>query len=172
MGAVKGTIVNFVVRSVKKMVPKYNIPNTVNFMEALKQGKKFSLPQHAGEPDEVILLQYTGGTTGVSKGAMLTNRNLVANMLQVRAWMMPYLEDGKETALCPLPLYHIFAFTVNCLALMSIGTKSILITNARDLPSVIKAWKAETCLFADGSEYPVQTPYSTTKTLPALISVP
>jgi len=143
LGAIKGTIVNFVVRSVKKMVPKYNIPNTVNFLEALKQGKKFSLPVHAGEPDEVILLQYTGGTTGVSKGAMLTNRNLVANMLQVRAWMMPYLEDGKEIALCPLPLYHIFAFTVNCLALMSIGTKTILITNARDLPSVIKAWKAE-----------------------------
>ncbi|NRB64790.1 MAG: AMP-binding protein, partial [Saprospiraceae bacterium] len=89
--------------------------------------------------DEVILLQYTGGTTGVSKGAMLTNRNLVSNMLQIKATMTPFLEDGKEIALCPLPLYHIFAFTVNCLAMMEIGALSVLVTNARDLPSVVKA---------------------------------
>ncbi|MCB0653133.1 MAG: AMP-binding protein [Saprospiraceae bacterium] len=142
LGTIKGALVNFAVRSIKKMVPSYNIANTVSFMEAIKQGKKFTLPAYDGGQDDVILLQYTGGTTGVSKGAMLTNRNMVANMLQVRAWMMPYLVDGEEIALCPLPLYHIFAFTVNCLALLSIGTKTILVTNARDLPSVIKTWKS------------------------------
>ena len=137
----KKQIVNFVVRKIKKMVPAYNIPNTVSFSEALKSGKRFSLEDHKGNPDDVILLQYTGGTTGVSKGAMLTNRNLVANMQQIRSWMTPFLKDGEEIALCPLPLYHIFAFAVNCLALMSYGVTAVLVTNARDLPSVIKAMK-------------------------------
>ncbi|MCO6477887.1 MAG: AMP-binding protein [Phaeodactylibacter sp.] len=141
LGFPKKQIVNFVVRSIRKMVPKYDIPNTVPFTEAVKQGKRFSLKEYKGSADDVILLQYTGGTTGVSKGAMLTNRNLVANMLQIRAWMMPFLKEGEEVALCPLPLYHIFAFTVNCLALMSIGTLAVLVTNARDLGSVIKAMK-------------------------------
>jgi long-chain acyl-CoA synthetase len=142
LGFPKKLIVNFVVRKIKGMVPKYHIPNTVTFSEALRQGKKFSLEDHKGDPDDVILLQYTGGTTGVSKGAMLTNRNLVANMQQIRAWMTPFLEEGKETALCPLPLYHIFAFSVNCLALMSYGVKAVLVTNARDLNSVIDAMKS------------------------------
>ncbi|MCB0551634.1 MAG: AMP-binding protein [Phaeodactylibacter sp.] len=141
LGFPKKQIVNFVVRSVRKMVPSYSIPNTVSFTEAVKQGKRFSLKEYKRSADDVILLQYTGGTTGVSKGAMLTNRNLVANMLQIRAWMMPFLKEGEEIALCPLPLYHIFAFTVNCLALMSIGTLAVLVTNARDLNSVIKAMK-------------------------------
>ena len=123
------------------MVPKYNIPNTTTFTEALKQGKRFTIKAFQGRADDVVLLQYTGGTTGVSKGAMLTNRNLVANMLQIRAWMMPFLKEAEEIALCPLPLYHIFAFTVNCLALMSFGTRSVLVTNARDLNSVIQAMK-------------------------------
>lgn len=142
LGFPKRPIVNFVVRRVRKMVPKYDIPNTVKFLDALKQGKRFQLNQHKGASDDVILLQYTGGTTGVSKGAMLTNQNLVANMLQIRAVMSPFLEEGKEIALCPLPLYHIFAFTVNCLAMMEIGALSVLVTNARDLPSVIKALKS------------------------------
>ena len=142
LGFPKKYIVNFVVRNIRKMVPKYNIPNTVSFSDAMKQGKRFKLQQHKGSADEVILLQYTGGTTGVSKGAMLTNRNLVANMLQIRAVMSPFLEEGKEIALCPLPLYHIFAFTVNCLAMMEIGALSVLVTNARDLPSVVKAMKS------------------------------
>ena len=137
----KRTIVNFVVRRVKRMVPKYHIPNAVNFREALQQGRKFSLPEVKRSPDDVILLQYTGGTTGVSKGAMLTNRNLIANMLQIRAVMEPVLEQGKEVILCPLPLYHIFAFTVNCLALFSFGALNVLIVNARDLKSVMKEFK-------------------------------
>ncbi len=136
----KGLIVNFVVRKVKKMVPKYVLPNTVNFKEALSQGAKFQLPEFEGCAEDVISLQYTGGTTGVAKGAMLTNRNLVANMAQIRAIVRPFIQDG-EVALSPLPLYHIFAFSVNCLALLSMGAHNVLITNPRDLKTVIKAFK-------------------------------
>lgn len=142
LGFPKATIVNFVVRNLKRMVPKYEIPNAVNFSEALKQGKKFKLTEHPTSSEDVVALQYTGGTTGVSKGAMLTNRNLVSNMLQVRAYISPFLEEGKEIALCPLPLYHIFAFTVNCLVMMEQGSHSILITNPRDLSTVVGAFKS------------------------------
>lgn len=140
----KGKIVNFVVRHIKKMVPKFSIPNTVSFLDALKQGKKFTLEPFQGNPDDTIALQYTGGTTGVSKGTMLTNRNLLANMMQIRAWLMPVLQGQGDTpvrCLCALPLYHIFSFTVNCLAFMSIGACNILIVNARDLPALIKEWR-------------------------------
>ncbi len=136
----KGLIVNFVVRKIKKMVPKFTLPNTVGFKEALSQGAKFELPEFEGCADDVISLQYTGGTTGVAKGAMLTNRNLVANMAQIRAIVRPFIQDG-EVALSPLPLYHIFAFSVNCLALLSMGAHNVLITNPRDLKTVIKAFK-------------------------------
>lgn len=139
----KGSIVNFVVRHIKRLVPKYSIPNVVTFKEALKYGKKFTIPAFESNPEDVVSLQYTGGTTGVAKGAMLTNKNLVANMLQIRSVMMPELNEANENSLCPLPMYHIFAFTVHCLALFSYGIKSILITNARDIPSIIKEWKKQ-----------------------------
>lgn len=138
LGGLKGMITNFVVRKIKKMVPAHNLPNTVSFKEALSQGSKFKIKPFESKPEDVVLHQYTGGTTGVSKGAMLTNRNLIANMLQIRTWIGATLENGKEIALSPLPMYHIFAFAVNCLATMSLGAKSVLITNARDLKSVIK----------------------------------
>ena len=144
MLGVKGAIVNFVVRRVKKMVPKYALSNTVCFLDTLKQGKKFSIPPTKGSPDDTIALQYTGGTTGVSKGTMLTNGNLLANMMQIRAWLMPVLqgqEGESPRALCALPLYHIFSFTVNCLAFLSVGACNILIVNARDLPALIKEWR-------------------------------
>ena len=137
----KGKLVNFAVRNVKRMVPKYNLPNATQFKDALSAGKKFQLQRHRGTPDEVIVHQYTGGTTGVSKGAMLTNRNLVANGQQVKAWMDPTL--GKEADLvvmCPLPLYHIFAFTCNCLVMMLYGAETVLIVNPRDLSTVVKAF--------------------------------
>jgi long-chain acyl-CoA synthetase len=137
----RGAIVNFVIRNIKKLVPKFNLPNTVSFTEAVSQGRKFTVKPFQAGPDDTIVLQYTGGTTGVSKGAMLTNRNLVANMQQIRAWLYPVLSDGNVVALCPLPLYHVFAFTVNCLAFMSVGGRSILIVNARDLPALIKDWR-------------------------------
>lgn len=141
MLGLKGVIVNFVVRKVKKMVPPHRLSNTVSFSHAIQQGKKFELKRFKGSGDDTIILQYTGGTTGVSKGAMLTNRNLVANMQQIRGIMMPKLKESTELALCPLPLYHIFAFTVNCLAIMSIGGSNVLIVNARDLPALIKEWR-------------------------------
>ena len=143
LGGIKGVLTNFVVRKVKKMVPPFKLNNTDSFKEALAQGKKYKLNTITGESDDVILLQYTGGTTGVSKGAMLTNKNLVANMLQIRSIMMPFLTEKEEVALSPLPMYHIFAFVVNALALMSIGTKTVLITNPRDLKSVVTAMKAD-----------------------------
>jgi len=140
LGPVKGPVVNFVVRRVKKMVPKFHIPNTVTFMETLRQGKKFTLTDHQGHPEDVVAFQYTGGTTGVSKGAMLTNRNFVANMQQMRGIINPILKED-EKAVSPLPLYHSFSFTVNGLTLMSLGALSILITNPRDLKTVMEPFK-------------------------------
>ncbi|HFA49862.1 MAG TPA: long-chain-fatty-acid--CoA ligase [Bacteroidetes bacterium] len=141
LGFAKGMMTNFVVRKIKGMVPKYNLPNTVTFKEALSQGKKFTVKEFSSGPQDVIMLQYTGGTTGVSKGAMLTNRNLVANMMQVQAAAKNVLVDGGEISLSPLPLYHIFAFSVNCLAFFSLGALNVLVTNPRDLPSVMKEFK-------------------------------
>ena len=141
LGTVKGALTNFVVRKVKKMVPNFQLANTVSFKEALSQGKKFKLPPLQGNINDVILHQYTGGTTGVAKGAMLTNRNLLANMAQIRATMLPVLKEREEIAVSPLPMYHIFAFTVNCLALMSIGTHTVLVVNPRDLGSINKEFK-------------------------------
>lgn len=137
LGSIKGGLVNFVVKKVKRMVPKYNLPNTVTFKEALKSGKKFEIKKFENCADDVIVHQYTGGTTGVAKGAMLTNRNLVANMLQIKAWLGTDLIEGKEIVLTPLPLYHIFAFTVNCMVMVSYGAKNVLVTNPRDLPKFI-----------------------------------
>ena len=142
VGGVKGMLINFVVRTMKKMVPKFNIPNTVSVKHALKEGAKFSIKSFESKPEDVVALQYTGGTTGLSKGAMLTNKNLIANMMQMRASCAVTLkDDGSEVAFCPLPLYHIFAFTVNCMGLFSMGTRNILIANPRDLPAVIKDLK-------------------------------
>lgn len=142
LGTIKGGIVNFVIRKVKRMVPKYDLPNVVKFSDAIKAGAKFKIPDFENKPDDVIFLQYTGGTTGVSKGAMLTNRNMVSNMLQIRAWIGAVLEERTEVCLSPLPMYHIFALAVNALAMMSLGAKTVLVVNARDLKSVIKEFKA------------------------------
>ena len=143
LGAVKGMLVNTAVKHVKRMVPSFELPNTVSFKEALKQGKKFDLPAFDNTPDRVIVHQYTGGTTGVSKGAMLTNRNLIANMLQIKAFWDPYIDnDGAdEIVLSPLPMYHIYAFSCNCLAMLGNGAHTVLVTNPRDLDSVIKEFK-------------------------------
>jgi len=141
IGGLKGAIVDLVVRKVKKMVPAYTLENTVKFKEAVNAGKKFKIKSFQGNPDDVVFHQYTGGTTGVSKGAMLTNANMVANLLQIKFIMMTLLEERKEFVLTPLPLYHIFALTVNLFAMMSLGETIVLVTNARDLPSVIKEIK-------------------------------
>jgi long-chain acyl-CoA synthetase len=142
LGFFKGGITNFVVRNVKKMVPKYTLPGAVTFSTALEEGKKHRLPTFEGHPDDTIALQYTGGTTGVSKGAMLTNKNLVANGLQAKAWLKDKFEEGGDGAmLCPLPLYHIFSFSVNGIGLYIYGICNILITNPRDLKTVTDAFK-------------------------------
>lgn len=142
LGGFKGFVTNFVIRRIKKMVPKYNLKNTVTVKHAITEGAKFEAKSFVSKPEDVVALQYTGGTTGVSKGAMLTNRNLVANMLQMRASSSIMLkDDATEVAFCPLPLYHIFSFTVNCMGLFSLGALNVLIPNPRDLPSVIKELK-------------------------------
>lgn len=142
LGFFKGGITNFVVRNVKKMVPKYNLPGAVTFQKALAEGKSHKLPDFEGKSDDTIALQYTGGTTGVSKGAMLTNGNLVANGLQARAWLRDKFEEGGEgKMLCPLPMYHIFSFSVNAIGLYLHGICNVLITNPRDLSTVTDAFK-------------------------------
>lgn len=137
----KKQLVNFVVRNVKRMVPKYDLKGAVNFGQALKEGRKHTLPEFKGKPEDTVALQYTGGTTGVSKGAMLSNRNLTANTLQSNSWFAPFMGNDEGAMLCPLPLYHIFALTVNCLSMLHHGAENILITNPRDLSTIVKAFK-------------------------------
>jgi len=137
----KRTLVNGVVKYVKKMVPAFDIPGAISFRQALKQGQSLSFKTPANEPSDVAVLQYTGGTTGVAKGAMLTHRNLVANMFQIQK-SMPILRTGQEVAIAPLPLYHIYAFNIHCMAMMELGNHSVLITNPRDMPGFIKELKS------------------------------
>ena len=142
LGSFRGWIVNFAVRNIKRMVPKYSLSNTVSFKEAIRQGKNFQITPFDDGPNRVISHQYTGGTTGISKGAMLTNQNILANMLQIKYCLDTQFKEGAgEITLCPLPLYHIFAFVVNCLAMMSYGSMNVLVVNARDCKSVIKEFK-------------------------------
>jgi long-chain acyl-CoA synthetase len=141
LGLLKGALVNYVVRNVKKMVPTFNLPNAVRFNAALDQASRGTLKKITLKADDVAVLQYTGGTTGVSKGAVLLHRNLVANLLQADAWFQPVLKkipEGEQmTEVCALPLYHIFAFTVDMMLSMRIGGKLILIPNPRDFPAVL-----------------------------------
>ena len=143
----KRTLVNFVVKHVKKMVPAYNLPQAVKINEALAKGRGKPVKEASPSNGDVAVLQYTGGTTGVAKGAMLTHRNLIANMLQSKALMGSNLNEGSEIVICPLPLYHIYAFTFHCMAMMLTGNHNILITNPRDLPGTVKElgkWKFTT----------------------------
>ncbi len=136
--AIKRLLVNAVVKHVKKMVPAYNLPRAVKFNDAMALGRGKAAREANPASDEVAVLQYTGGTTGVAKGAMLTHRNIVANMLQCRALMGSELGVGCETMVAPLPLYHIYAFTFHCMTMMLIGAHNVLITNPRDLPTFVK----------------------------------
>lgn len=142
LSPVKGSIVNFVVRKIKRLVPKYELVNTICFKDAVAQGKRFQINPFDDSPQRVISHQYTGGTTGVSKGAMLTNRNIVANMMQIKSCLDTQFKEGEDLiTLCPLPMYHIFAFVINCLAVMSYGSMNVLVLNARDCKSVVKEFK-------------------------------
>ena len=142
LGFPKGPIVNLVVRKVKKMVPAFSLPGAVKFNHAVAAGRGLPLKKPAIGPDDAAFLQYTGGTTGVSKGATLTNRNVVANVLQNEAWLQPAFDKGgrpeRFTIVTALPLYHIFALTVCALLGMRVGGRCLLIVNPRDIPAVIK----------------------------------
>ncbi|MFC3283423.1 AMP-binding protein [Litchfieldella rifensis] len=142
-GFPKRQLINAVVKHVKKMVPKFSLPMAMSFRETLRRGRSLSCEDVVREAEDIAALQYTGGTTGVSKGTMLTHRNLVANMLQARAAIGPGLTDGGETIIAPLPVYHIYTFTVNCLFMMETGNHSILITNPRDLDNFVKELKKQ-----------------------------
>jgi long-chain acyl-CoA synthetase len=134
----KGLLVNFVLRRVKKMVPIWRLPGSMPLTAALAEGRRRKLELLPISHDDVAFLQYTGGTTGVAKGAMLLHRNIVANLLQAGAWVKPFLGTERHVILTPLPLYHIFSLTANCLVFMTLGAENVLITNPRDIPGFVK----------------------------------
>ncbi|WNN42619.1 MULTISPECIES: long-chain-fatty-acid--CoA ligase FadD [Winslowiella] len=134
----KATLVNFVVKYIKRLVPKYNLPNAVSFRSAMHQGYRLQYVKPDIINDDLAFLQYTGGTTGVAKGAMLTHRNMQANLEQTKATYGSLLQDGNESVVTALPLYHIFALTVNCLLFIELGGCNLLITNPRDIPGLVK----------------------------------
>ena len=142
IGGIKGSLINFAVKYVKKMVPPFSLPNAISLMTALKSGADHEFIQPHIESNDLAFLQYTGGTTGVSKGAMLSHGNLVANLLQVNAWMKSGgLKEGAEIYITALPIYHIFALVANVLGSVSLGSQNILITNPRDMDGFIKELK-------------------------------
>ncbi|MEI8026659.1 MAG: AMP-binding protein [Pseudomonadota bacterium] len=135
---IKRNILDFVIRNVKKMVPPFELDQSIRLRDAMSLGARKEFVPAKLNHDDIAFLQYTGGTTGVSKGAMLTHGNIVANVLQAGAWVHPLMGDGREIVITALPLYHIFSLTANCLLFMAIGGKNILITNPRDVPGFIK----------------------------------
>lgn len=140
----KRVLINSVIKYVKKMVPAYHLPNAIKFNDILSNGHGQPVKEANPISSDVAVLQYTGGTTGVAKGAMLSHRNLIANMLQCKALMGSNLNEGSEILITPLPLYHIYAFTFHCMAMMLLGNHNILISNPRDLPAMVKElskWK-------------------------------
>ncbi|WP_201315769.1 long-chain-fatty-acid--CoA ligase [Dyella sp. EPa41] len=137
----KGVAINFVLKNIKKMVPPYSIPHAVRFRDALSQGASHPLPKVQLGHDDIAFLQYTGGTTGVAKGAMLTHGNMVANMMQAGAWIGANAKPGEEVIITALPLYHIFSLTANGLVFMRLGGLNWLITNPRDMPGFVKELK-------------------------------
>ena len=140
LGGLKKFIVNFVVKRIKKMVPAYNLPQAKSFSEVLKEGSALTFNKPEIELKDIAFLQYTGGTTGVSKGAVLTHRNICSNVMQCGQWFLN-TEEGDEVVVTALPLYHIFALTVNCMLMFTIGAHNVLITNPRDIPGFIKELK-------------------------------
>ncbi|GEA49505.1 long-chain-fatty-acid--CoA ligase [Vibrio inusitatus NBRC 102082] len=137
----KGTVVDFVVKYVKGMVPKYDLPGAISFKQALHKGRRLQYVKPFMSGEDIAFLQYTGGTTGVAKGAVLTHRNMVANVLQAKGAYAAKLEEGKELVVTALPLYHIFALTVNGLLFLELGANNLLITNPRDIPTFVKELK-------------------------------
>ena len=146
----KGILINFVIRNIRKMVPKYSLPNSQNFKEALKIGSNFSFKKQNIDKEDIAFLQYTGGTTGGVKAAILSHRNILANAIQVREWVGNQLKFGEDLAICALPLYHIFALTCNSIVFFYFGANNILITNPRDIPGFVKELKKYKFTFISG----------------------
>ena len=148
LGLIKGALVNYVVRSRKKLVPAFDLPEAVRFNTAVAKGSKSAFTKPQLQADDLAVLQYTGGTTGVSKGAVLLHRNLIANVLQSEAWNQPAMRElppaEQPTSVCALPLYHIFAFTIGMMLNMRMGGKLILIPNPRDIPAVLQELRKHT----------------------------
>ncbi len=138
---VKSQLVNASVKHIKKMVPAYHLPQAICWRKALRQGRRKQLQAVDTQADDLAFLQYTGGTTGIAKGAMLTHANIVANVLQIRSWFKPLIQESGETVLTPLPLYHIFSLTCNCLSFFSFGARNVLVINPRDMRSIITEFK-------------------------------
>lgn len=138
LSSTKGTLVNFVVKYIKRLVPKYHLPDAISFRRALHEGYRLQYVRPDVAREDLAFLQYTGGTTGVAKGAMLTHRNMLANLAQVHATYGALFIPGKEVVITALPLYHIFALTMNCLLFIEIGGENVLITNPRDIPGLVK----------------------------------
>ncbi len=138
LGSVKGAFINFAVKHIKKLVPAYHLPQAIKFNQVLQAGKRVPFNQVRLRGEQTAFLQYTGGTTGVSKGAVLTHRNLVANLEQVNAWMRMKMKEGQEVVITPLPLYHIFSLTGNLLSMIKLGVKNVFITDPRNLKAFIK----------------------------------
>jgi len=138
MLGIKGWLIDFVLRRVKKMIPRWQIAGAISLRAALAEGRRHKLETVAIGHDDIAFLQYTGGTTGVAKGAMLQHRNIVANLLQAGAWVKPFLGSQSHVVITPLPLYHIFSLTANCLTFMTLGGENVLITNPRDIPAFVK----------------------------------
>jgi len=133
----KGIVVDLALRHVKKMIPEWKMPEAIRLHAALAAGRRAKLEPVPVGHEDIAFLQYTGGTTGVAKGAMLLHRNIVANLLQARAWVRPFLSDKREIIITPLPLYHIFSLTANCLTFMTLGAENVLIPNPRDIPGFV-----------------------------------
>jgi long-chain acyl-CoA synthetase len=140
LGLMKGALVNFALQYVKRQVPGWTLPGSLNLTQALDIGRRHHFVPPVLTHDDIAFLQYTGGTTGVSKAAMLTHGNMVANVSQARAWIAPMVHEGDDLILTALPLYHIFALTANCLTFMLLGARNLLIANPRDIPTFIKEW--------------------------------
>jgi len=139
LGMVKGAIVDFVVKHVKKMIPDYSIPNAISFKSVLKKGSQLTWTRPQLNADDVAVLQYTGGTTGVSKGAQLSHRNIIAHNMMITSWFKPYMDkEHHDLIITAIPMYHIFALTVNGVLMYSSGVKNVLITNPRDIPGFVK----------------------------------
>jgi len=134
----KSLLVNFVAKRIKKLVPVFNLPNSVGYKRVMKEGANLTLEPITLSHNDIAFLQYTGGTTGVAKGAVLTHRNMVASLLQADAWLQNAIKEGGEIIITALPLYHIFSLTCNCMVFVKLGGKNVLITNPRDMPGFVK----------------------------------